>query len=77
MFGGLIFVCAVLATVLICGYLLGDLSGIATIMITVAWMTLFGLSVAMGWPVGVIIVGTVVLAISTILMVFGGDIRIR
>jgi hypothetical protein len=77
MFGGLILVCAVLAAVLMCGYLLGDVSGIATIMITATWMTLFGLTVVMGWPVAVIIAGTVVLAIATIRKVFGGDIRSR
>ena len=77
MFGGLIFVCAIFATVLTCGYLLGDLSGIVTIVITTTWITLCVLSFAMGWPVAVIVVGTVVLAICTILAVFGGDIRIR
>jgi hypothetical protein len=46
-------------------------------MITATWMTLFGLTVVMGWPVAVIIAGTVVLAIATIRKVFGGDIRSR
>ncbi len=77
MLKSLIFVFAILAIVVKAGVSLGELSWGAAAMILLVWLTLLGVTVAMGWPGAVVIVGTVVLGIGCILAVFGGDIRIR
>lgn len=77
MFQSAVFVLAVLGVVMQCGYSLGELSPLSIIAILATWLTLFGVTAAMGWPGAVIIVGTIVVAVGLILKVFGGDIRIR
>jgi len=77
MLKSLAFVLAVLGTLLMSGYSLGEISLVAISLIIACWLTLAGVTVVMGWPPAVIIVGTVAIAIGLILKVFGGDLRIR
>ncbi|MCA9028167.1 MAG: hypothetical protein KDA86_23355 [Planctomycetaceae bacterium] len=77
MLQSLFFVFTILAGVVGCGLSWGELSLSAALIILASWMLLLGITIAMGWPVAVVIVGTVILSVGCILAVFGGDLRIR
>lgn len=77
MLQSLFFVFTIFAAVVGCGLSLGELSLSAALIILASWLLLLGITIAMGWPVAVVIVGTVILSVGCILAVFGGDLRIR
>lgn len=77
MLKSLVFVITVLGVVMRCGYSFGDLSPAAIVLIFTVWLVLLGVTLAMAWPAAVMVVATVVIAIGLILVVFGGDLRIR